>query len=805
MKKIKLLLLMVTLFAVAASGQNMSISGKVSDIGTGEGLAYVYVQVRNTLTYEFFSGLTDKDGAFVLKNLATGIYQLSVSCLGYYTSAQEVHVGESNPAPVIIELKAALIPLGEVQVSSLRYDKLEKDVSMPVAVVPRENFPRQSAITLSDVLSREPGISLYRDGGWGTSVNIRGLGENRMVSLVDGNRIETASDLAAGLSMFDVNEIERVEIIKGAASSIFGTGALGGVVNILTQKGQYYDRSTIHGSATGIYQGVNGLLGTHVAVESGSKAWKVRLSGGYRTAGNYKTPDGVQPNSQFTDQNLNATIGIKPLANHELEINGQHFQAFDVGIPGGAPFGPLATATYPEEKRQLISGKYTIKNLFPAMDEIILRVYHQYIFRDVEMLPNTPASLIGNTRITAEKVLPRGEHNTSGLVLESKWKTGENSRLVGGIDLWQRKLVTSRDKYLKQEVLNSFQQVLNTLNIIRSEKPNPDSRFGSGGIFVQHESSFLKNKLELTVGARIDRIRVANDQGLDPFALMVNGVIKDPVPNQRIVFAADTIGAWSWSANAGALYHLFKNMDITANVGRSFRSPSLEERFKYIDLGSKVRLGDPGLKPEKGLFGDIGLRIWKDQLQVQANGFINYLNDMIVETPGVFIYTLNTGTDAGLTDTLPALVNANVSRALLTGFDASINVQPFKNAVVFAKTAYVRGLNLQENDDLPLIPPFTAGAGLRYQVPGVFTLEWTTNWYAAQKKIAIGETATESYFVSDFSLYSAAREFGITSFQLFAGVDNVFNKSYRNHLATNRGIILTEPGRNVFVKVIMKF
>ena len=84
-------------------------------------------------------------------------------------------------------------------------------------------------------------------------------------------------------------------------------------------------------------------------------------------------------------------------------------------------------------------------------------------------------------------------------------------------------------------------------------------------------------------------------------------------------------------------------------------------------------------------------------------------------------------------------------------------------------------------------------------------MEWTTNWYAAQKKIAIGETATESYFVSDFSLYSAAREFGITSFQLFAGVDNVFNKSYRNHLATNRGIILTEPGRNVFVKVIMKF
>jgi hemoglobin/transferrin/lactoferrin receptor protein len=178
---------------------------------------------------------------------------------------------------------------------------------------------------------------------------------------------------------------------------------------------------------------------------------------------------------------------------------------------------------------------------------------------------------------------------------------------------------------------------------------------------------------------------------------------------------------------------------------------------------------------------------------------------MIVETPGIFVYTLNTGSDSGLTDTLPALVNANVSRALLTGFDASVNYQPFTNAAIHAKAAYVRGINLEQKNDLPLIPPFTAGAGFRYYIPGVFTIEWTTNWVAAQNRIATGETATESYFLSDFSLYSTARQMGVTSFQLFAGVDNVFNKSYRNHLATNRGMILVEPGRNVFVKLIIKF
>lgn len=801
MKKIKLFILLLSVLTAAASGQNLSISGKVTDTGTSQGLAYIPIQVKNVSTQSIFSGLTDQDGNFILKNLAPGDYILTVSSLGYYIATREVKAGDGNQGPVLIEMKPAMIPLGEVQVSSLRYNKLEKDVVLPVTVVPREYFPRQSSITLSDVLSREPGISLFRDGGWSTSVNIRGLGENRMVSLVDGNRIETASDLVAGLSMFDVNEIDRVEIIKGAASSIYGTGALGGVVNILTQKGQYFDRPIIHGSASGVYQSVNHLIGTHVAMESGSKNWKVRLSGGYRSAGNYKTPDGEQPNSQFSDNNVNATVGVRPVKNHELEINAQHFQANDVGIPGGAPFGPLAVATYPLEKRHLISGKYTIKNLLPGMEEISLRMYGQYILRDVEMIPNTAPVLTDNTRLTVDKVLPRGEHHTSGLVLETKWKAGEKGRVVAGIDLWQRKLLTSRDKFITRDNLDSFENVKSTVHMIRSEKPNPDSRFGSGGLFAQYETSFFDDRLELTAGARMDRIRVANDQGIDPIALTIDGTIQSPVPNQRIVFSSDTVGAWSWSANAGAMYHLIDNLDITANVGRSFRSPSLEERFKYIDLGSKVRLGDPDLKPEKGLFADLGVRIWKERLQVQVNGFVNYLNDMIVEVPDLFTYT----SDAGTEISLPALINANVDKALLTGFDASINYSPFANTVFYAKSSYVRGLNLTKEEDLPLIPPFNAGAGVRYHVPGVFTVEWTTTWVASQKKIAQGETATDSYFLSDFSLYSTAKQIGITSFQVFAGVDNVFNEAYRNHLATNRGLILAEPGRNVFLKIVMRF
>jgi len=805
-RKFKLFVLLSLLVSLNLNAQEVTIPGQIIDAGTGRGLAYVDVLLHaSDGSNGVLSTLTDNEGQFTFSRLKAGSYQLKVNLLGYYPQEKNIQVVQGANPSIRVELVAAMIPLGEVQVSTLRYDKLERAVSMPVVVVPREYFPRQSSMTLSDILSREPGIALARDGGWATSVNIRGMGENRLVSMVDGARIETATDLNAALSMYDINEIDRIEVIKGAASSIYGTGALGGVINILTKKGQYYDKPTIHGQASGTFEGVNSLIGTHVGLESGAKSWKLRLSGGYRTANDYKTPEGVMENSGFTDRNLNATLGIKPVKNQELELNAQHYQAFDVGIPGGAPFGPKAKATYKEVTRQLISGKYTFRKLLPGLEDLSIRGYHQYIDRDVEMIPNTPPSTVGNTRMTALQVLPRGTHNTTGAVLDTRWKTGKNHLLVAGVDLWQRKMVTTREKYIRQEILDPFQTVTQTNEIVRGEKPNPDSRFGSAGLFLQQESKFFNEKLELTYGARVDRIQVVNDEQLDPISMIINGNPKEPVPNQRVIFHADTASAWSWSANLSALWHLMPSMDLTFNAGRSFRSPSLEERFKYIDLGSKVRLGDPLLKPEKGVFGDLGFRIWKDRFQFQANGFVHYLDDMIVEVPGEFIYYLATGPDAGLTDTLPALVNANVEQALLTGFEASVNAQLFRDLVIFGQTSFVRGYNLTSSSDLPLIPPFTSGLGLRYQLPGIFSLEWVTTFVAAQNRIAEGETASEHYFLSDFAIYSAPRELGITSFQLFAGVDNVFNTSYQNHLATNRGMIRVEPGRNIFVRLVMRF
>jgi hemoglobin/transferrin/lactoferrin receptor protein len=253
------------------------------------------------------------------------------------------------------------------------------------------------------------------------------------------------------------------------------------------------------------------------------------------------------------------------------------------------------------------------------------------------------------------------------------------------------------------------------------------------------------------------------------------------------------------------LYNLIKDTDLSLNFARSFRAPSLEELFKYIDLGNYVRLGNPDLKPESGYSADLGLRIWKKRLNFQANVFANRILNMIVETPGEFIYTWNTGASEGLTDTLPALVNTNVSKAFLYGFDFGFQYNFYSGFVLVGTGSYVRGKDTEAGTNLPQIPPLSGRLGIRYTYNKVGSAEMTIVGAAGQDKVAGGEKETGGYTRLDLSLSSTRINLGPASLQLFAGIDNITDRSYTSHLSTNRGSISVEPGRNVYLRMSLAF
>ena len=756
----KNIILILVLFSNFIFAQNGMLNGKIISKNANKDLVGANVTINETQ----FHATSNQSGNFLIKNIPAGDYNVVVSYVGYKTENASVKIESGKETNLIIELEVTPISLGEVSVTSTRSEKLVREVPLPMEVVNEKKLEVSPYISTSDALKSEAGVSLTRDGIWATSVSIRGLSRNNIVTLVDGNRIETSTNLAAALSMIDINDIDRIEVIKGGASSLYGTGATGGVINIQTKNGFYDNQFRVNGSMTSGYNTVNkGALG-NISLNIGDKNWYARISGTMRSAGNTETPEGTLPNSQFRDKSISAIFGFIPFEDHELKIDLQDFSANDVGIPGGDAFPATASARYLTSKRKMYSVEYRINNLIPNMANISAKYFYQFINREVELVPNANVTM-----------RPGADHTTNGVQLQTNWLFGKLHFVTAGIDFWQREYNGHREKTIA------------SLNRIIGDTPIPNSKYRSIGFYAQDEIRLIENKLRLTLGGRFDQINITSDEALNPAYIITDGVRNDNPPHdaQASFDAVDTDNV-SWSGNIGLIYTVMKDIDLTLNAARTFRSPNLEERFQYIDLGGNIYLGNPNLDPEKGYFFDAGIRVWNPVISFRGNFFFNTFNDLVIDKEVI-------------TDSL--FVKSNVGEARLYGFDLSLEYNFYNDFVFYTAVAYVRGEDTGNNQNLPEISPLNGTLGVRTKIANFVNADFAATVFTKQDKVAPGEEVTPGYATFDLFLNTVPIDLSLAKLQLSAGVQNLMDKSYRNHLATNRGMIRIEPGRNIFVKV----
>lgn len=764
--------------------------GTVMNKETGEALenAHIYLYHENGISL-LEQTASDQDGRFYIHSAVSGGMKLVVTHIGFAISEL---VLADEPKDLEIIMNQVNVPVGEVSVTALKQDKRLKDVSLPVSIVGSEQITKLSATTPADILMNEPGLNIARDGIWATSINIRGLSQQRIITLVDGNRVETATDLAAGMAMMDVNELERIEVVKGSASSLYGTGATGGVVNFITKDGSYTNQRKFSGGIGYQYHSVNSLNGINAYTQMTGKKFYYRLSGFRRDADNTQTPEGRLENSYFTDNGLSLKMGVKLKENQELKLNGQYFYADNVGIPGGGSLPSAATAYYTEAIRSLLNLSYTVRLKNSYFTEYKVKLFTQNIDRDVMISPNSNIS-----------INPRGIHKTLGGQLEGHFLPAKGHSMIAGIDVWNRNLETSRYRSIYSETYDSLGNFVSSTSINRYEIPVPEADFTSAGIFFKDEFKMLDEKLAVDIGGRFDFIRVKNEEAITPVYEYVNDVYNSSPSNQRLTFEADEVYNRSWSANLGLLYSLSDDLKLTASLSRAFRSPSIEERYKYIDLGSMVNIGDPDLKPEKGYFADLGFKVWKEKFQFSLNGFVNRMEDLIVSESGEMVYERLD--EPGVYDTIPALINANVDEALLYGYDLSMSYNFYNGFVLFGSSSFVRGINTLTDTDLPLIPPLSGRVGARYLSRKGHGAELTLRMVAEQDKIAEGESTTDGYETVDLRFYTGEMDLKYVGMQISLGVENLLDEAYMNHLSTNRGLVKLEPGRNIYLRIRMNF
>lgn len=225
--KFSVLILFIILNSKVIAGE---ISGRVLDTETNQVIRDVNVKIVGTNIVT----ATDKHGQFIIRKIEDGAYQLVFSHVAYDNSAP-TEVIVSGTGKIEVKLKPSPWVLNDVVVTGTRSPHLLKDVPVQTEVVSRRDFERTGAKTVDEALTSSIGITIREDLS-GQSAQIRGVEGDRVLVLVDGERAVGRVNGSIDLSQYSLNNVEKIEIVKGTGSTLYGSDAMGGVINIITEK-----------------------------------------------------------------------------------------------------------------------------------------------------------------------------------------------------------------------------------------------------------------------------------------------------------------------------------------------------------------------------------------------------------------------------------------------------------------------------------------------------------------------------------------------------------------------------------------
>ena len=208
--------------------------GHVVDAETGKHLAYVTVFMEGTPT----GTSTDATGHFLLRNLRPGTYTVTVETLGYKSTSKEVTIRKGETVEVNFTIEPMPLMLDQVVVTSSRSERLKNEAPSLVSVIDSELFERVASQSLTGGLVFQPGVRVEntcQNCGF-PQVRINGLDGKYSQILVDSHPLFSSLTGVYGLEQLPANMIERVEVMRGGGSALYGSSAIGGTINVITKE-----------------------------------------------------------------------------------------------------------------------------------------------------------------------------------------------------------------------------------------------------------------------------------------------------------------------------------------------------------------------------------------------------------------------------------------------------------------------------------------------------------------------------------------------------------------------------------------
>lgn len=314
-KKILFLFLSFGTAIASAQDRKFQITGTVIDSVTKEPLVGVYVTTGKQ------GAQTDYNGKYTIKNVPAQAVTLSTMYYSTYP-VQNKNFSLKNDTTINFSLTQEVFNLGDVVVTGTRTEKRLSETPVLTTVVRDREIQKAGSVSALEALEDNiPGI-VTSPNAMGNNLRIKGLNSRYILFLVDGERM--VSESAGGnvnLNQIDVNNIKRIEVINGAASALYGSNAVGAVINIITKEPIH----TFEGGAN-VQMESNNTLRTKVNAGTNLGRFKTRISG-FRHSSDGFGGDGTGAYAaRYTDWGGDLKLGYKPIERVDLNLTGRYFR-----------------------------------------------------------------------------------------------------------------------------------------------------------------------------------------------------------------------------------------------------------------------------------------------------------------------------------------------------------------------------------------------------------------------------------------------------------------------------------------------
>lgn len=782
--------------ANAAAQDEYLLSGRVTD-SNGAAIAGAQISAQGKFGGAARQTISDADGNFRFENLPSGDYIIKVEANGFSNVVRETAI-QANADNLEIVLSAGSIN-EKVTVTATRTQVATIDTAVPVTVLTREELEQKPVNTVGDIFRDLLGTSTVNEGAFQVRPRIRGLESNRILILIDGERLNNArtstGQSGIEIGLVDIEQIETVEVVRGAGSVLYGTDALAGTINIITKDAprNTEDGFRFGGSFNGYFSSnEKGRRGTLAATGS-SKFFSFRVAQTLERYDTYYSGDttgvdlirlGIAPGFPTKDEvgNSQSHAGNTRIAtrfffndDNDLRFNVERRRGADIGSPLlTQQFGFLSY--FPYSDRDKFNGRYETRNLTNYLAKVSVSAYWQRQKRNfsnlTEILPFVSSF---SETITDTKSV--------GFDAQSNWLIGSKNFLTAGISFFRD------DNQDSRLALNRITGAANRTTSV------PKAYFGSFAGFAQDEFE-VTNRLKLIGGIRVERFFSGSEQTTG-FALPIT---LTPAQIQTLgVEGLDTgskISETAVTGDFGLVFRVTDQVSLTGRIGRSFRTANLFERF-FTGAGSVAGsslVGNPNLRPESGINFDTGVKVKTSKFAGSFTYFNNYYRDFLSTRLQLLIPRF-----VGGAANQQLFQTVNLNRARIQGVEAELEV-PFKIGDAGFLTpngnfSYLRGDDTSRNEPLNITPPFKTVLNLRWDdLGGRYFGEFQTRIIGKQDRlsnpifIASNLGSEPGFAVSDIrGGYNFRRERYRLSFN--AGVTNLFDRFYQEQfvLAPARG------------------